>query len=79
MKQISLNGTWLMYWKDIGKQIQAQVPGSVFHDLMENGLMEEPFYRDNEKKARELSFYDYVYEREFDITEDFLKLDRIEL
>lgn len=79
MKQISLNGTWLMYRKDIGKQIQAQVPGSVFHDLMENGLMEDPFYRDNEKKARELSFYDYVYEREFDITEDFLKLDRIEL
>lgn len=56
MKQISLNGTWLMYRKDIGKQIQAQVPGSVFHDLMENGLMEDPFYRDNEKKQENFPF-----------------------
>ena len=54
MKQISLNGTWLMYRKDIGKQIQAQVPGSVFHDLMENGLMEDPFYRDMEADYYEL-------------------------
>lgn len=30
MKQISLNGTWLMYRKDIGKQIQAQVPDPYF-------------------------------------------------
>lgn len=68
-----------MYQKNDGGRIPAQVPGSVFHDLMENGLMEDPFYRDNEKKARELSFHDYVYEREFELAQDFLKLDRIEL
>ena len=79
MEQISLNGTWLLCRKNEKKQIQAQVPGSVFHALMENGLMEDPFYRDNEKKARELSFYDYTYERTFEISDAFLKLDRIEL
>ena len=56
MKQISLNGTWLMYRKDIGKQIQAQVPGSVFHDLMENGLMEDPFTGTMRKKQESFPF-----------------------
>lgn len=79
MKEISLNGKWMLYRQGEEAGIPAQVPGSVFHDLMENGLMEDPFYRDNEKLARELSFQDYRYERVFQVPEELLGQRRIEL
>ena len=52
MKKLTLNGSWKL---DIpGKNyvnVSAVIPGSVYHDLMTAGLMEDPFYRDNEMDA----------------------------
>jgi beta-mannosidase len=77
MEIYSLNGKWRM--KDTGKGcwIKARVPGSVFSDLLREGLMEDPFYRDNEDKAIELSYHDYEYMREFNIPPDMFKKDKI--
>lgn len=79
MKMINLNGPWKLYRAGNPVPVPAVVPGSVFHDLMENGLMEDPFYRDNEKMARELSFCDYTYERTFEVSKGYLEAKRIEL
>lgn len=79
MEMISLNGEWKLYLEKEEKPLPAKVPGSVFHDLMENGRMEDPFYRDNEKLARELSFQDYNYEKTFIVSEDFLENKKVEL
>ncbi|MDD3629239.1 MAG: glycoside hydrolase family 2 protein, partial [Actinomycetota bacterium] len=57
--------------------VEARVPGSVFSDLLREGLMEDPFYRDNEDKTLELSYNDYEFTREFNITPDMFKKDRI--
>jgi len=68
MKTYSLNGEWKMrntrdeHWKS------AHVPGSVFTDLLREGLMEDPFYRDNEDRALTLSYNDFEYNREFKIS-----------
>ena len=77
MEVYSLNGKWKM--KDTRKEHwgSAQVPGSVFTDLLREGLMEDPFYRDNEDKALALSYNDYEYTREFNISGDVLKHDRV--
>lgn len=77
MENYSLNGKWRM--KDTAEErwIEAQVPGSVFSDLLREGLMEDPFYRDNEDKAVKLSYRDYEYIREFNITPDMLKKDKV--
>lgn len=79
MTEISLNGKWNLYREGCKEPIPGIVPGTVFYDLMENGIMEDPFYRDNEKIAREFSFQDYVYERKFDLKEEFLDNEKIEL
>lgn len=42
--------------------IAASVPGTVYTDLLREGLMEDPFWKDNENKAWELMDNDYVYE-----------------
>lgn len=77
MKVYSLNGKWKM--KDTAEEHwnNAHVPGSVFKDLLDEGLMEDPFYRDNEDRALALSYNDYEYTREFNINGDLLQHDRI--
>lgn len=45
----------------------ASVPGSVLDTLMEQGVIEDPFWRCNEYGIRELLAADFVYEREFDV------------
>ncbi len=42
-------------------QLPAVVPGSVYADLMANGKLEDPFWRDNEDAALALMEDDYVY------------------
>ena len=39
----------------------ACVPGSVYTDLLKNGKMEDPFWKDNENKALVLMQDDYEY------------------
>lgn len=77
MRNISLNGTWKMKRSDEPSWIPAQVPGSVISDLLKAGKIEDPYYRDNESKAREAASYDYEYEREFFVEESVLKSDQI--
>lgn len=39
----------------------AQVPGSVYADLLRNGRMEDPYWRDNELQALEWMEHDFEY------------------
>ena len=50
--------------------LDAKVPGSVYTNLLNNGRMDDPYFRDNEDKARALMDYDYEYFNEFKFVED---------
>ncbi len=78
MRKLSLNGSWSLEipGSNFGN-VSAQVPGSVYHDLLTNGLMEDPFYRDNEMKALALMDNDFVYSRVFDVPEELLRCDAV--
>ena len=52
--------------------IKAVVPGSVYTDLLRQGQMEDPFFKDNEDKALALMDNDFEYETEFDAPKDYL-------
>lgn len=65
--KILLNGKWKMRFADSNEWFDAVVPGSVFKDLMLNGKMDDPFFRDNEYKALEISKNDFEYKRNFKI------------
>ena len=78
MKKLALNGSWSLEIPGIGfGNVSAQVPGSVYHDLLENGLMEDPFYRDNEMKALALMDNDFVYSRSFTVSGELLNSDAV--
>ena len=78
MKKWLLNGSWNL---DIPgtdfQKVPAQVPGSVYHDLLQNGLIQDPFYRDNEMEALKLMDHDFLYSRSFWVDETLLESDAV--
>ncbi len=63
MKKFSLNGTWSM--SGAGYNCDGAIPGSVYSFLLDNKLMDDPFYRDNEREALKLMEYDYDFSKRF--------------
>ena len=48
-----------------GFDCNGTVPGSVYSFLLDNGLMKDPYYRQNELEATPLMEYDYTFSRSF--------------
>lgn len=63
MKRFSLNGKWEM--NGGGYNCFGAVPGSVYSFLLDNGLMPDPHYRDNELKVAEIIKNDFTFSRDF--------------
>jgi len=59
--------------------IKARVPGVVHLDLLENGLIPDPFYGLNEEKVRWVEEMEWWYRREFDLPEDIVNMDAVEI
>lgn len=78
MKTMEISENWVLKTGN-GECFSVQVPGSVYHDLMENGRMEDPYYRDNELKALKLMEEDYTYETKFDAPEEMLAQEEVHL
>src|SRR5689334_24440232 len=57
----------------------ATVPGCVHTDLLANKLIEDPFYRDNEKKQQWIDKKDWEYETAFEVTAATLAHENVEL
>ena len=66
MNRISLSGIWNMTGG--GFDVDGQIPGSLFSFLLDRGLMEDPFYRDNELSALALTHNDYSFKRSFNLS-----------
>ncbi len=76
MVKQNLNQGW--YMRRQGEAAQpAVVPGTVYTDLLRNGSMEDPFWKDNEIRALSLMESDYEYEVCFDPEPELLMLDQI--
>lgn len=48
----TLKTGWKMHSLQENEWVPAKVPGSVYQAYLDAGKMEDPFYRDNEEKAR---------------------------
>lgn len=77
MRKLSLAGDWALLVVGQEESVPASVPGSVYQDLLQNGLIEDPFYRDNEDAALALMENGFVYSRAFEATEQLLGCDTV--
>ena len=76
---VSLNTGW--QFREAGKTDwhTATVPGCVHTDLLNNKLIEDPFYRDNEKKLQWIGKTDWQYQTTFNVTPQLFARENIEL
>lgn len=65
MKKLNLNGIWQM--EGGGFSCQDTVPGSVYSFLLNNNLMPDPYFRNNELEALELLENDFTFSRTFNV------------
>ena len=84
MRKILIDSNWKMrqlneatnegsLFKDAkADYIPAVVPGSVYCDLLAAGKMEDPYWKDNEDKARRLMDYDYEYVTTFRVDDELM-------
>lgn len=79
VETFSLCGPWTLEEALGQREIPAQVPGSVLHDLLENGLIPDPFQGENEYDARDLFDRDYAYTRSFQLSAAFLAREHVTL
>jgi beta-mannosidase len=77
--EVSLNSGWK--FREVNKTDwkPATVPGCVHTDLLENKLIEDPFYRDNEKNLQWIGKTDWEYETTFQVSPEILKRENLEI
>lgn len=74
-----LNELWKMKPSRDQKYYDASAPCSVLSVLLDNGVIEDPFYRDNELKLNDIFEEDYEFFRMFTITGENMRQDEIDI
>jgi len=77
MITISLDQNWIMKDRSWDNFIPASVPGDLYSDLLKEGKIEEPYYRDNELEALKLAEHTYEYQTTFSVDTNVLERDRV--
>ena len=65
-----LHSNWEFKKKGDKKWYRATVPGCVHTDLMDNGVIKDPYYRLNESKVQWVDKEDWVYKNNFNLNDD---------
>ena len=77
---ISLCGSWqFRCTSPEGEWNQGMVPGCVHTDLLSLGMIQDPFYGDNEKRLQWIGEKDWEYARTFNVTAADLAQSHVEL
>jgi beta-mannosidase len=77
--RIPIETGWRFRQADKEAWYPATVPGCVHTDLMQNKLIDDPFYRDNEPKLQWIGKTDWEYQTTFNATPEILKHKNLEL
>jgi len=72
MITLNLAGRWKLTSRDGQHALPAQVPGDTVSALLATRRIEDPYDADNERHVQWIGRTDWVYEREFTVTRDFL-------
>lgn len=79
MIKIDIIKGWQFRQGDKNEWFSATVPGCVHTDLLKNNLIDDPFFGTNEAKCQWIELKDWEYRTEFEINEEALLEEEIEL
>ncbi|MDO9613477.1 MAG: glycoside hydrolase family 2 protein, partial [Bacteroidota bacterium] len=79
MVTTELSASWSFTQAGKNEWLPATVPGSVHTDLLQNGLIKDPFYRLNEHDLQWIDKVNWEYKTTINVGADFMKHDRVAL
>jgi beta-mannosidase len=71
--------SWQFAQKDSILSGKAKVPGSIHMDLLNNKMIPDPYYRNNENELQWIGEKEWIYTTIFDVEEQAFSKDNIEL
>ena len=74
-----LNKGWSFSQQGKPEKYKATVPGVVHLDLMNNNIINDPYWENNELEQRWIENENWVYEKAFKLLDTLLEMQRIEL
>lgn len=74
-----LNEDWKFKQARLNNWFPATVPGVVHTDLMDNKIIEDPFFRLNERSMQWIDKEDWIYQTTFRLTPEMMEKQNIEL
>ncbi len=77
--QKEINENWQFSQSGKNEWLPAKVPGTVHTDLLDNGKIEDPFYRLNEHNLQWIDKVDWEYKTTFAVDGELLGKDVVEL
>ena len=77
MVKQTLNGDWLFERIGGKEKGNATVPGDIYKDLMDQNMIPNPFYRDNELHLDWIGESDWSFTREFEVSTELLEHDAV--
>jgi len=79
MMKIELTDNWEFQEAGKAKWLPAKVPGCVHNDLLSNKIIEDPFYRINEKELQWIGETDWVYRTNFTVDDKEINYKNLNL
>lgn len=77
--KIDLDGAWKFRRAGMQEWLDAKVPGTVHTDLMANKVIEDPFFRDNEKNVQWIGDIGWEYKKTFYVSDTLFREKHVEL
>lgn len=77
MTKLSLNGEWKISCPDRELELTGRVPGDVHKALLDNNLIDDPFFGANELDLLWIGENDWTWSRDFTVTPDLLREEKI--
>jgi len=77
VENLSLDGEWDLINESKSINISTIVPGSIYEALIDNNLIEDPFYGEREHEMSWVYDSDWIYEKKFKINAEFLQFSNI--
>ncbi|HKI45927.1 MAG TPA: glycoside hydrolase family 2 protein [Balneolales bacterium] len=76
----SLDGDmWVLHEENSADKLPAVVPGTNYGDLLRHGRLPDPSFRENNDEVQWVADKNWVYERDFDVSQDLLANDNVQL
>jgi beta-mannosidase len=79
IEKINLDENWIVKSEDDSISLKITIPNEIHSDLYSNGIIDNLFFGDNEKKLQWIAEKNWVYEKNFEIDSTILTKENIEL